>query len=353
MDWLFVGAFQTTGIANLVIVNNDTGLPANSWTDKFLEVMEARTGTSPYFNLIFTDEKNAEHMFDMHETFAVLSIPKGFNESIENKNPMSVTTKFTATHEDISKNVRLGIEARIYDFVKKYNLDNNMRPGVIVDENLLSAPLPRPSYMMVGILIWTMAFLGLLVGGALGASEKEGGTHTYIKMASSGETASLIGKWTATIIISAIMLTVLTICYVLFFGLKISSISNIFYLIIMFILITTMFSLPGVLYGMKAGDFRLVPAPMIILSITLWLVSGALNPLEFSAGSAFFKYLPTSSGIRIMSYSLFERGGQFVNESFIILFSWTAAVFVMFFIVLLAKQKQNGSAPHSLLHSLD
>jgi len=273
---LFVGAFQTTGMANLVVVNNDSGLPANSWTDKFLEVMEAKTGTIPYFNLIVADEKNAEHMFAMHETFAVLTIPQGFSESIEHQNPIPVTTKFTATHEDISKNVRLGIEARIYDFVNKYQLDNNLRPGIIVEENLLSAPLPRPSYMMVGILIWTMAFLGLLIGGALGASEKEGGTHTYLKMASNGETASLIGKWAAAIIISAIMLTVLTICYVLFFGLKISSISNIVYLIIMFMIITPMFSLPGVLYGMKVGDFRLVPAPMIILSITLWLVSGAL-----------------------------------------------------------------------------
>jgi hypothetical protein len=47
---------------------------------------------------------------------------------------------------------------------------------------------------MAGILIWTMVFFGLLIGGALGANEKEGGTEVYIQMASKGKIASLIGK---------------------------------------------------------------------------------------------------------------------------------------------------------------
>jgi hypothetical protein len=112
------------------------------------------------------------------------------------------------------------------------------------------------------------------------------------------------------------------------------------YLLLLFLLLVTMFSLPGVLYGMKAGDFRLVPAPMIILGITLWLVSGAMNPLEFSAGSAFFKYLPTASGIRILSYALFHRGGQFVQESFAILIAWTVVAFALFFFILLIKRRK-------------
>jgi len=92
--------------------------------------------------------------------------------------------------------------------------------------------------------------------------------------------------------------------------------------------LTTMFSFPGVLYGAKAGDFRLIPGPMIILSITLWILSGALNPLEFSAGSAVFQYLPTAAGIRLMSYSLFSRGGEFVSQSLWVLAGWLGITFV-------------------------
>jgi hypothetical protein len=49
-------------------------------------------------------------------------------ESIEEGDPLSLSIKFSAVHEDISKNVRLGIEARIYDFVELYELDTGERP---------------------------------------------------------------------------------------------------------------------------------------------------------------------------------------------------------------------------------
>lgn len=337
---LFVSAFKTTGIVDIAVVNNDTTAVSESWTDKFLDVMETRTGTIPYFTLVMTDEDTAESMFEMHKTFAVLTIPEGFGESIAAGDPIDLSIQFTAAHEDISKNVRLGIEARIYDFVKLYDLDTNVRPGIVVDQNLENESLPRSSYMMSGILIWTMVFCGLLIGGALGANEKEGGTLTYIQMAAKGETASLIGKWIATILISGIMFAGLTICYVLLFGVSFPSIKSVLYLVLIFLALTTTFSLPGVLYGMRAGDFRLVPAPMIILSVTLWLISGALNPLEFSAGSAVFQYLPTASGIRIMSYALFDRGSQFVNESFVVLAGWFVAAFALLFTGILIRRSK-------------
>ena len=334
---LFVGVFQTTGVVDIAVVNNDAAT-TSAWTEKFLDVLESQTGTIPYFELVLTDEETAEDMFEMHETFAVLYIPEGFGESIEAGDPEQLTIEFTAAHEDISKNVRLGIEARIYDFVKLYELDTGERPGIVVNASLQNDSLPRSTYMMAGILIWTMVFFGLLIGGALGANEREGGTETYIRMAENGETASLIGKWVAAIVISGVMMIVLTLLYVLLFGLSFPSVASVAYLMLMFMLLVTMFSLPGVLYGMKAGDFRLVPAPMIILSITMWLVSGALNPLEFSAGAAFFKYLPTASGIRIMSYALFDRGQQFVQESFLILLGWVVVTFALFFAVLFVKR---------------
>ena len=337
---LFVGVFKTTGIVNVAVVNYDAGVSSGAWTDEFLDVMEARTGTIPYFTCVYTDEETAEQMFEMHETFAIVYIPEGFGESIEEGDPLSITVKFTAAHEDISKNVRLGIEARIYDFVKLYDLDTDARPGIVVEEDLQNDSLPRSSYMMAGILIWTMVFSGLLIGGALGANEKEGGTETYIKMAPKGELSALIGKWAAAVLISGAMLVILTLCYMLFFGVSFPSVMSVVYLLLMFLALTTMFSFPGVLYGMKVGDFRLVPAPMIILSITLWLVSGALNPLEFSAGYAFFKYLPTASGIRIMAYALFDRGEQFVRESFLILISWVVVVFALFFVWIFVKQRK-------------
>lgn len=323
---LFVGAFQTTGMANLIVVNDD---PDSARTGTFIEVLERREGTIPYFNLIFAGEKEAERMFALHETFGMLYIPPGFGKSIEEGRPAPVTAKFTAIHEDISKNVRLGAEARIYDFVKIYELDRGSRPGLIVEKILESPPLPRSDYMMGGIIIWSMVYLGLFIGGALGASEREEGTDRYIRMAAHGEPLSVAGKWLAAMIIAWLMIILLIILFIIFFGLVISSWSHIACLLLLFPGLAGTFSFPGVLYGRKVGDFRLVPAPMIILSLTLWFCSGALNPLTFSAGSAFFKYLPTSAGIKLLSFSLFDRGGQCVTESAVILAAWTLAVLIL------------------------
>lgn len=323
---LFVGAFQTTGEADIVVVNHDTD---NLWTDRFIEVLESKEGTIPYFNLTFADEDDATELFEMHDTFAILYIPSGFGESIENSEPMQLTVEYTAIHEDISKNVRLGIEARIYDFVALYDLNAGERPGILIEENLEQIPLSRADYMMGGIVIWTMTYLGFLIGGAIGASEREEGTETYIQMAANGETISLLGKWISAIILSGIMFVLLVVGYVAFFGLRISTISHFLCTSLLFLVITTLFSFPGVLYGKKVGDFRLIPAPMIILSITLWIVSGALNPLEFSAGYIVFKYLPTAAGIRLISFSLFNRGEQFVSESLVILIIWTIFILLV------------------------
>jgi hypothetical protein len=69
-----------------------------------------------------------------------------------------------------------------------------------------------------------------------------------------------------------------------------------------------------------------------------------MNPLNFPRARSFFKYLPTASGIRIMSYALFARGGQFVRESSAILASWVVAVFTLFFLGVSIGQRKNSRA---------
>ncbi|HPF87229.1 MAG TPA: ABC transporter permease [Candidatus Limiplasma sp.] len=316
---LFVGAFQTTGEADLVVVNED----ANSVvTQEFLEVLASKEGTIPYFNLTFAEEQDAETMLEMHDTFGVLTIPAGFGDSVAQGDPIDLQVYFTAIHEDISKNVRLGIEARIYDFVKQYDLDTGERPGIVVTESLQQKSLARADYMMGGIAVWTMMFFGLLIGGSLGASERQEGTDVYIRMTPDGAILSVLGKWIAAIVISALMMVVMTAVYVWVFGLAIATARQLAWFALLFLAIVTIFSFPGVLYGAKVGDFRLIPGPMIILSITLWILSGALNPLEFSAGSAVFQYLPTAAGIRLITCLLFDRGEAFVSSSAVTLAVW-------------------------------
>ncbi len=141
------------------MVNNDTGLSSDSWTEKFLDVMETRTGTIPYFTCVFTDEETAAQMFRMHETFAVLYIPDGFGESIKNGNPLSLSVKFTAAHEISQRHVRLWIGSQNIRFRKAVTIWTPMNGGYHRVRNLQNDSPSKSSYMMAGILIWTIGLL--------------------------------------------------------------------------------------------------------------------------------------------------------------------------------------------------
>jgi hypothetical protein len=116
------------------------------------------------------------------------------------------------------------------------------------------------------------------------------------------------------LVIYGIMLVVMTLCYMLFFGVSFrvsSALSICFYVCGAY----GTFSLPGCFVRYESGGFQIGAAPMIVLSITLWLCSGALNPLEFSAGSAFSNICRPHREYGLC-HTPCLTGEQFVRESF-------------------------------------
>ncbi|NVM23530.1 MAG: hypothetical protein HWN68_17325 [Desulfobacterales bacterium] len=121
----------------------------------------------------------------------------------------------------------------------------------------------------------------------------------------------------------------------IFYGLRFPDIASVFHLLFVFVTLSYIFSFLGVTYGWVVGDFRFIPAPTIIVTFTLWFISGAINPLEFSAGSAIFKFLPSSGAIRILSSSFFQSGRELLGFSYQVLLTW-------FFLVLIINCLSGG-----------
>ena len=163
----------------------------------------------------------------------------------------------------------------------------------------------------------------MMIGGTLGADEKEKNNFIEIEMAENGVLNSKLGKILATVTISTILMFIMVFLNTLFYGAYFHSIISVLTFIGVFLLLTLIFSTIGVFYGIAVGDFRFIPAPTIILSITLWVLAGAINPLEFSAGSEVFKFLPTAASIRILTAAIFNRGTEYVVQSWTILGAWT------------------------------
>ncbi len=329
---IFIQAFNPTGEGFPLAIVNDDDDNVNNWTTKFIKILESHEGTIPYFNAIETDNESAITLFNQRQTFAILYIPSTFSKDISEGNvSVLMTAQINTIHEDISKNLRLGLEGRLYLFIQKYQLEETVRPGITIDPRLVyGQELRRIDYMVSGILVMAIMWFNLLIGGVLGTTEKDYNTWTEIIMADKGEKFSRVGKILATTVISFIMILLITILATLLYGSYFTDLFEILVFSGIFVCFSLTFSILGVSYGMITGDLRAVPAPTIIVTLTFWMVGGAINPLEFSAGSELFKLLPSAAAIRILTAIIFERGVQYLFESWIILLSWTVlSIFIL------------------------
>lgn len=331
LSFLFISAFTLTGnvedssIVKVAIVNEDGIIQEGSWKEKLIDSINLPEGTIPYFHASVVEEEEAISLFNERKAYMIVYIPEGFEDNILANNSVILTVRINNIHEDISKNLRLGLEGRLYQFALNYQLDVGLSSGIIAEpvleyENVLA----RSNYMMVGILVMTAIFVSAFYGAVLGVEEKDNDTFTEILIVPHGELYSRIGKIFATLLISLFTITLFIILSFFLYNITFPNIISIIVTYLTLLCLTIAFSVLGVLYGMKIGDFRAVPAPTIIISVVLWLIGGAINPLEFSAGSEFFKLLPGAAAIRILTATMFQRGSQHLNESWLILLFWVA-----------------------------
>ncbi|MFX1475075.1 MAG: ABC transporter permease [Promethearchaeota archaeon] len=342
--FIFTQVFTFTGGSGFplaVIVEEEPVIPG-SWTSRFLDTLDAKEGTIPYFDIFFPTLEEAETLFAQRQIFVIVWIPHGFEENLTLGQPVTIRARINNIHEDLSKNIRLGLESRIWRFVQLYQLDTGNQPGItFTPTSIYETELPRPSYMIWGVLVWVTVFTSLFYGGTLGAEEKDKKTMTELTMSHHGLIYARMGKTLATMIISAACISLLLVLNLVMYGITFPDLLSFGLFWVVFLCLTFLFSLLGVIYGLKVGDFRLVPVPAILISLTLWVVSGAINPLEFSVGAEVFRFLPTAAGIRILTAVIFQRGLQYFLESVIILGMWVMIGSCLFGL-LIAKNLKAG-----------
>ncbi|MBN2336060.1 ABC transporter permease [Candidatus Bathyarchaeota archaeon] len=325
LAFFFTQAFNMgSGVGFPLAVVDLDGTPESG---KLVAFLGSTAGTIPYFEVELMDGEEAARLFNSRRLFAVVNIPEGFGADTTERKTPGITVYLNNIHEDLSKNLRLGIEGRLYEYTKAKGLEG--RPGFDYAASPANpVELRRVDYMQMGVLVFDAMFLGLLFGGTLGAMEKDHGTLREIKMAPWGYVHCRLGKTLASVLIGVLTVTgVLALNYVMYgvaFGLHSLTV---FYAV--FISLSFMFSVAGVTYGHWAGSFTLVPVPSILFSFPLWIAAGAINPLEFSAGSELFRFLPTAAAIRVLTAVNYGRGVEYLRFSWAVLASWFAVTLMV------------------------
>ncbi len=312
--WAIIGIFGPLGISTLLIACFATLSELPVWTiglideDNSIESMllqdaiTSHEGTIPYYIVDTTDPVEAKERFAKAELYMVVTIPEGFGVSIRSGRPLPVQADIVNAHADQTKNLRLGLDARLYLLYEKYLLPGSEKPGVTYTySTLYPVEIPRSRYMSAGALMLTIILASMIYTALFSALEHEEKTYNEISMIPHGAEASMIGTIAATVVEVIAVLTVVAAVNIPLWHLTMPAFSELPGLLAAILLLTIIFSIIGYGLGNNAKDVRLVIGPTMLIILTFWMFSGGITPVEGIAGSEFYALLPTTATLRIMA----------------------------------------------------
>ncbi|MDY6918511.1 MAG: ABC transporter permease [Chloroflexota bacterium] len=337
--WLIIGVVAPIGLSIFVIAAFASASALPVWgiglvdeddtaeSVALREAIVAQEGTFPYYGAVAEDREEAERLFSRGEVYMMVVIPEGFGDSLRAGTPKPVQAVISNAHADLTKNLRLGLDARLYLYYEEYMLPATDVPGVVYDYTLTyPVEIPRTGYMAVGVLVLTIILTCMMYGGLFAALEHEEKTAPEIEMPPRGGVASMVGSVLAVVAEMFIVLVVVGVINGLLWHLQMPSPAAAAYSLIAAVLLGVTFALLGYGLGNKAKDVRLVLGPTMITVLGLWLLAGGINPIEAMAGTEYLGLLPTAAAVRIMANGMVGLETISMGANLVIVCIWAAAV---------------------------
>jgi ABC-2 type transport system permease protein len=341
-EFIAVGVVTPLGISTFLIVLFASIASLPIWeiglidedhtvqSDALKETIVAHKGTIPYYSILTEDRQEAERLFKEGKLAMVVVIPEGFGEKVRSGTPVQIEAMITNAHSDQTKNLRLGLSARLYYYYENYTLPSASKPGVIYTYSLAyPTEIPRTSYMAVGALLLTVILTSMMYTGLFSALEHEEKTYLEIEMRPWGSFSSMAGTILATLVEVFIVLAIVGTIDGFLWHLRPGGIPAFLQSLLAVILLAIFFSLVGYGLGNRARDIRLVLGPTIVTTFSLWILAGGVAPIEAIAGSEVWGMLPTSAVLRILANQMVGLDTLPVSINMIIAGTWTAAAVVI------------------------
>ncbi len=352
--WAIIGIIAPLGISTFLIAAFATMAQLPVWkiglvdedntaqSQALKEAITAREGTMPYYRVFTNNWNEAKRLYDEGELYIVVRIPASFGEELSSGHPVSVEALISNAHADQTKNLRLGLDARLYLFYEKYILPSSEFPGVVYSySTTYPVEIPRAGYMASGALMLTIILAAMMYSGLFTALEYQENTILEIKISPRGLLASMIGTICATIVEVFIIVFLVGVMNVLLWGLNIPALSSLPYLLVAVLMLGIIFAITGYGMGNAAKDVRLILGPTMVIALTFWLLSGGINPVEAMAGARYFSLLPTTATLRIMAREMVGLETISSGTNLLILGLWTLAVVTLAFILKLGFRRNS------------
>ena len=336
--WVLIGVVAPLGLSTFFIACFAAMVELPVWeiglvdedrsvqSEALMEAILSHEGTMPYYEVATDNLDEAMNDFEAGRLFMVVRIPEGFGRELAAGSPVAVEAWISNAHADQTKNLRLGLDARLYLFYESYMLPASERPGVVYAYSTsYPVEIPRSGYMASGALMLTIILASMMYAGLFSALEHQEKTALEVKMSPGGSLAGMAGTVMATVVEVFILLAIVGAVNAVLWHLQLPPASSLPHLLLAVVLLATTFSLLGYALGNKAGDVRLVLGPTMITVLALWLFSGGVNPIEAMAVPQFLQWLPTTAALRVLAKDLVGLETLSVGTNLAILGAWAAA----------------------------
>jgi ABC-type multidrug transport system permease subunit len=340
--WAILGLFAPLGISTFIIASFATMAELPVWqiglvdedntaqSQVLKEAILFQEGTMPYYQATTDDRAEAISLFDEGRLYMVVTIPEGFGDKLNAGEPVAIDALISNAHADQTKNLRLGLDARLYLFYQQYMLPASDRPGVVYTYSLTyPTEIPRAGYMATGALVLTIMLTAMMYAALFAALEHQEKTAMEVETPPRGSLAGMIGSILAAMVESFIILAIIFIINGLLWHLKIPPVSALPQVLLAVVLLAMIFAIIGYGLGQKARDVRLVLGPTMIIVLTLWIMSGGVNPVEAMAGTELLSLLPTTATLKLLAKEMVGLETISAGTNMLIIGAWSAAIVVI------------------------
>lgn len=174
----------------------------------------------------------------------------------------------------------------------------------------------------------------MMYAGLFTALEHQEKTALEVETPPGGSFAGMVGTVLATLAEVLIVFSIVAILNGVLWHLKLPSFSALPHMALAVFLLAATFAVIGYGLGSKAKDVRLVLAPTMITVLTMWFLSGPINPVEAMAGTKFLSILPTTATLRMLAKEMVGLETISTGTNLLIIGAWSV---VVVFIALMLK----------------
>lgn len=352
--WAVIGIIAPLGISTFIIAAFATLAELPVWeiglvdedntvySQELKETITAQEGTIPYYQVVTKDRDEAMQLYESGKLYMVVIIPEGFGEDYSSGRPLTIDAFIINANADQTKNLRLGLDARLYLFYEKYMLPEANQPGIVYSYSLVyPIEIPRAGYMAAGSLIMATILAAMIYPALFAALEHQEKTVLEIQMAPGGSFASMIGTILATLLEVFIVVAIIGSFNIALWDIRFPTMTTLPLVLLAILLLSVIFAILGYSFGNKARDIRLVIGPTMIIVFTLWLLSGGVNAIEVMSGVEFMSLSPTTAALRILAKEMVGLTTISTGTNLLIIGIWTIAVILATFIPKMRMKKRS------------